>query len=122
MHRSNVVLGLVLMLGAGVPSMHAHAAVRLCKPLVMGAAREAVDENVSRKLALESWLGLAQQYGAGYVRWQLAVGRVLNCRKLTTGAFQCQAAGAPCTILQTPGPALPPDDRPKSPSGKPLST
>jgi hypothetical protein len=80
----------------------ARAAVRDCKPLVIGAAREAADENVSKKLALESWLGLAQQYGPGYTRWQLADGRVLNCRRLPAGAFQCQAAGAPCTIQQNP--------------------
>ena len=47
--------------------------------LVIGAAREASDELLAKKLALESWLGIAQQYGAGFTRWQLADRRVLSC-------------------------------------------
>ena len=82
----------------------ADAAVRTCKPLVIGAAREAADELTAKKLALECWLGLAQQSGPGFTRWQLAERRALSCSRLSTGAFQCQAAGAPCTIQQTPQP------------------
>jgi hypothetical protein len=107
-----------LLLGA----FPAIAAVRSCKPLVIGAAREAADELTAKKLALESWLGLAQQSGAGYTRWQLADRRALNCRPLPVGGFQCQAAGAPCTILQTPGTPPPPGSGPKSPGGKGIST
>ena len=82
----------------------ARAAVKSCKPLVIGAAREAGDELLAKKLALESWLGLAQQYGPQYTRWQLAHSRILRCGRLSSGQSQCQAAGAPCVILQVPAP------------------
>ena len=111
-----VVLALLAQRG------QAEAAVRTCKPLVIGAAREAADELMAKKLALESWLGLAQQSGPGFTRWQLAERRALSCSRLSTGVFQCQAAGAPCTILQAPDPPQPPGSRPKPPGGKGIST
>lgn len=95
---------IVVLLGLFAPGGLADAAVRTCKPLVIGAAREAADELTAKKLALESWLGLAQQSGPGFTRWQLAERRALSCHRLPAGVFQCQAAGAPCTILQTPQP------------------
>ncbi len=96
--------------------------MRSCKPLVIGAAREAPDELTAKKLALESWLGLAQQSGTGYMRWELAHRRALSCNRLVSGGFQCQAAGSPCTILQAPGVPQPPGGGPKAPGGKGLST
>lgn len=107
--------------GVFLAAASAEAAVRSCKPLVIGAAREAADELTAKKLALESWLGLAQQSGAGYTRWQLAERRALNCRRLQAGGFQCQAAGAPCTILQAPGAPSPPGSGPRPRPAKELA-
>ena len=108
--------------GAMLARASAEAAVRSCKPLVIGAAREAADELTAKKLALESWLGLALQSGAGYTRWQLADRRALSCNRLTSGGFQCQAAGAPCMVLQAPGVPQPPGSGPRPPAAKAFAT
>jgi hypothetical protein len=98
----------------------ATAAVRLCKPMVMGAAKESKDELEAKKQALESWLGLAIQYGDQFTSWRLAERRSLGCRQIEQGMVQCQAAAQPCTISQvppSPGSESKPDVNPKRKRG-----
>ena len=82
----------------------AGAAVRVCKGLIAGQAREATSEIQAKKLALDSWIAEAGKLGVTYVSWQLAINKKLACQPSALKTFRCQAVGQPCAISQVPPP------------------
>jgi hypothetical protein len=59
-------------------------------------------------MAMEDWLVRARELGVGYMRWELAYNRRVDCKRADGPKYQCQAIGMPCTIRQVPSPDLEP--------------
>ena len=94
-----ISLGFLLAAGAG-PS--ARAAVKSCLDPLEGKQVQAKVELEAKKQALADWLEKAKQNGPEYVRWELAFNRRIECSKIATGEFRCQAIGRPCSIQHVP--------------------
>ena len=89
-------------LAALYPLPAAEAAVRTCRPAVSGALAEAKTEQEAKRIALDSWVARAGQYGAAYASWRMANNKRLACRAGGNGVIRCQATGRPCAIAQNP--------------------
>jgi hypothetical protein len=97
-------------LAALYPLPEAEAAVRICRPAVSGAVGEAKTEQEAKRIALDSWVARAREYGAAYASWRMANRKRLACRAGGNGVIRCQATGRPCAIAQNPR-----QQRPKPP-------
>ncbi|MEO1205364.1 MAG: hypothetical protein AAFV45_03455 [Pseudomonadota bacterium] len=90
----------------------AAAAVRVCKPLVVGAIEKNVQEKAAKRAALASWFARSKVVGIAQPSWRLANNKRLRC-EVVEGRYECIALGQPCTIKQVaPKPRL----QPKGPS------
>ncbi|MEO1542546.1 MAG: hypothetical protein AAFR75_00775 [Pseudomonadota bacterium] len=87
----------------------ADAAVRVCKPLVVGQIEQAATEKDAKRAALASWVEKSKRAGMEYPSWRLANNRRLRC-EVVGRQHECVALGQPCTIRQVaPKPPLQPD-------------
>ena len=96
----------LLSIAMSLAAAPASAAIRLCKPVLTGEAHDAAHEDDARRLALESWVAIAERrHGNRFTAWRLAYMKSLDCAALARGRVRCVATGSPCTISQVTPPA-----------------
>ncbi len=91
------------LLGAMTFVAGAEAAVRECKPLVVGDVASARSEREAKRSALSSWKAKAKAAGVAHPAWRIAINKTLKCEPVGRG-HDCIALGQPCTIRQVPAP------------------
>lgn len=82
------------VIGSGVP---ASAAVRVCKPLVVGEIKRAAGEQAAKRAALADWVAKSKVSGIAHPAWRIAFNKRLKCARVGS-QFECVALGQPCTI------------------------
>ena len=100
MRANRAVCGLVLALGAGAAP--AHAAVRLCMPMISSEIAKGADELATKKQALDDWKAKAAQLGENFAGWQIATEKLITCLPAKPDGFECVARAMPCVIEQAP--------------------
>ncbi len=81
----------------------AMAALRECKPLVVGEVSRSQTRRAARSDALASWMAKAKDAGIAHPAWRIALNKRLQCAAVG-GGYDCVAVGQPCTIRQVPEP------------------
>ncbi len=123
MRRNTLSLLFVVLISLSVaPSIiaDAHAAVRTCAKLVVGAPQSAPTELQARKQALEAW---AKAAGTVPSAWRLAADKQTACAPIgaqIAPATTCVVRARPCLIDQTPGRNIIPEQNPNRPALPPL--
>jgi hypothetical protein len=79
----------------------AAAAVRYCRPPLVGEAQHE-SERQARREAVARWQALARELGEAWASWRLATPHTVRCTKVAAG-YICVAAASPCAITQNPG-------------------
>ncbi len=106
--RLNQLLAIVCacaisLVGAMTIVPEAEAAVRECKPLVIGDVVSGRSQREARRSALSSWTAKAKTAGVAHPAWRIARNKRLKCVPVGQ-RHDCIAVGQPCTIRQVPRP------------------
>lgn len=82
------------------PDGYASAAVRVCKPMVIGELASDRDRLIARRRALANWTRRARAHGRAFTAWRLAGRKAIRCVKSDDAGYRCAAAGQPCRVRQ----------------------
>ncbi|MFN3867682.1 MAG: hypothetical protein ACK4MF_01295 [Hyphomicrobiaceae bacterium] len=120
MHVARTLLARLALVGAAFAAAAASpatAAVRDCKPPVLGDVVEAAREVDARRMALDAWKRRVAPLGKPYENWRIATEKRLACKPTVSNTHRCAAYAAPCTVKQNPR-ARPRPARPAPAVGK----